>query len=121
MIVLWLSFIVIGCGGVIVILKITSTTDPKGVPEMTNAQIIDMAKAANGINEDAHTFAHWKTLGYCVRKGEHAAFSCMIWKTATRKRNGREVVTVDDEDKPVMFMKRAHFFTRSQVDAMAVA
>lgn len=118
---LCISFIIIGCGGVIVILKITSTTDPKGVQEMTNAQIIDLAKNANGITEDAHTFAHWKTLGYCVRKGEHAAFSCNIWKTATRKRNGVEVVAVDDEDKPVMFMKRAHFFTRSQVDAMAVA
>lgn len=118
MVVLCIFLIVIGCGGVIVILKITSTTDPKGVPEMTNAQIIDRAKADNGIMDDAHTFAHWKTLGYCVRKGEHAAFSCMIWKCAPRKAKALE-----DEDgaELAMFMKRAHFFTRSQVEALAVA
>lgn len=88
---------------------------------MTNAQLIDLAKQANGINEDAHTFAHWRALGYSVRKGEHAAFSCMIWKAAARKRDGEEIITVDDEGKPVMFKKRAHFFTRSQVEALAIA
>lgn len=108
-----------GCGGYN---EIVSKQPPtKGVPEMTNAQIIEMAKQAHGITEDAHTFAHWRKLGFSVRKGEHAAFSAIIWKTATRKRKGAEVTIVDEESKPVMFMKKAYFFTASQVEALAVA
>lgn len=88
---------------------------------MTNAEIIAIAKQANGITEDAHTFAHWKQLGYCVRKGEHAAFSAVIWKAASRKRKGAEIILTDEENKPVMFRKKAYFFTASQVDALATA
>lgn len=88
---------------------------------MTNVEIIEMAKQANGITEAAHTFAHWKQLGYCVRKGEHAAFSAIIWKTATRRRKGATVTIVDEDSKPVMFRKKAYFFTASQVDALATA
>lgn len=84
-------------------------------PEMTNAEIIRINKALNGITEDAHTYAYWKTLGYKVRKGEHAAFKCTIWKARNKK------TTVDGEEKETvnMFMKTAHFFTRSQVDKIA--
>ena len=88
---------------------------------MTNAEIIANAKLMNGITEDAHTFAHWKQLGYCVRKGEHAAFSAVIWKYA----KGKRAQQVEDETGEVqpgsMFMKKAHFFTASQVDRLAVA
>lgn len=52
---------------------------------MTNAEIIKTAKMLNGITEDAHTFAYWKSIGYKVRKGEHAAFSCTIWKAKVKK------------------------------------
>lgn len=80
---------------------------------MTNAEIIANAKLANGITEEAHTFAHWKKLGYFVRKGEKAAFSTRIWKYAGKKveKDGEE-----DEQNMKMFMKKAHFFTRSQVE-----
>lgn len=79
---------------------------------MTNAEIIRINKALNGITEDAHTYAHWKSLGYKVRKGEHAAFKCTIWKA------NKKAVEVDGEEKEAvnMFMKTAHFFTRSQVE-----
>lgn len=82
---------------------------------MTNAEIIKTAMALNGIMEEAHTFAYWKKAGYKVRKGEHAAFSAKIWKANPRK------VIVDGEEKDdlAMFMKTAHFFTRSQVDKIA--
>lgn len=86
---------------------------------MTNAEIIANAKLFNGITEDAHTFAHWKQLGYVVRKGEHAAFSATIWKYAKGKK-----ASADDENEATpgrMFMKKAYFFTASQVDAMATA
>ncbi len=87
---------------------------------MTNLEIIEAAKLMNGITEEAHTFAHWKHLGYCVRKGEHAAFSATIWKYASKRR----AKTESDEEQPTegrMFMKKAHFFTASQVEALALA
>ena len=27
-----------------------------------------------------HTFAEWKRMGYSVKKGQHAALTCQIWK-----------------------------------------
>lgn len=82
---------------------------------MTNAEIIANTMKLLGITEEAHTFARWKQMGYIVRKGEHAAFKATIWKAKERK------VKVEDEEKTdlSMFMKTAHFFTRSQVEAMA--
>lgn len=94
---------------------------PKGATTMTNAEIIANAKLMNGITEDAHTFAHWRTLGFSVRKGEHAAFSATIWKYA----KGKRAQQVEDESGEVqpgkMFMKKAHFFTASQVERLALA
>lgn len=88
---------------------------------MTNTEIITAAKLLNGITEEAHTFAHWKHLGFSVRKGEHAAFSATIWKYA----KGKRAQQVEDETGEVqpgkMFMKKAYFFTASQVDALATA
>lgn len=83
---------------------------------MTNEAIIEMAKALNGIEEEAHTYNRWKAMGYQVRKGEHAAFKATIWKHGKKK-----VATEDGEEKEQgrMFMKTASFFTASQVDATA--
>jgi len=82
---------------------------------MTNEQIIRTARALNGITEDAHTFAHWKALGYQVRKGEHAAFKTAIWKYSKRKGDpANEEESTNEAGR--MFLKTAHFFTRSQVD-----
>lgn len=88
---------------------------------MTNAQIIDNAKRANGITEEAHTFAHWKHLGYCVRKGERAAFSAVIWKCASKRRKGGKANAEAEPEEASMFLKRAYFFTASQVDSLAIA
>lgn len=87
---------------------------------MTNEQIIRMASALNGVTEDAHTYAHWHELGYQVRKGEHATFKAAIWKYARGK--GAEADANEDGEKAApgrMFLKTAHFFTRSQVDPIA--
>jgi hypothetical protein len=82
---------------------------------MTNTEIIATAMMLNGIDEESHTFARWKKMGYKVRKGEHAAFRATIWKASERK------VEVDGEEQDAlsMFMKNACFFTRSQVEQMA--
>ena len=77
---------------------------------MTNVEIIAAAKLANGITEEANTYAYWKKAGYQVRKGEKAAFKCRIWKYSTKKRKDEE------EEGGVMFMKTASFFTVSQCD-----
>lgn len=87
---------------------------------MTNEQIIRAARILNGITEDVHTYAHWHELGYQVRKGEHAAFKTAIWKYARGK--GAEAAANEDGENAApgrMFLKTAHFFTRSQVDPIA--
>lgn len=87
---------------------------------MTNAQIIRTARIMHGITEDAHTYAHWRSLGYQVRKGEHAAFQTAIWKYTSGKPAPED--SADGETRPGrMFLKTASFFTRSQVDPIAAA
>ena len=56
-----------------------------------------------------------------LRKGEHAAFSAVIWKCAKSKR-AKAIEEETGEKQPAsMFMKKAYFFTASQVDALATA
>ena len=83
---------------------------------MTNEEIIAKAKLLNGIDEEAHTFARWKQLGFGVKKGEHAAFKATIWKHRAKKVENDDGELVDASR---MFMKTASFFTASQVDAVA--
>lgn len=82
---------------------------------MTNAEIIANAKKLNGVEEESHTFAKWKSMGYIVRKGEKATFKAQIWKARERK------VEVDGKEETdlAMFMKVASFFTASQVEKIA--
>ena len=84
---------------------------------MTNRELITAAMILNGITEESHTYAHWKALGYQVRKGEHAAFQTMIWKAAPRKK--ADDANEEEGAGVSMFMKRASFFTRSQVDPIS--
>ena len=67
--------------------------------------------------EEIHTYQHWKSMGYQVRKGEKAIAELMIWKYAQRKQNAEE----NDEAEAGnsggrCFMKRAYFFSAGQVD-----
>ena len=92
---------------------------------MTNEEIIFNGVCAHlGINKEDglallqsgqfpvfHTYEIWKTLGYQVRKGEHAELTLTIWKQGKAKEdeNGKPIA-------PKMFLKTAHFFGRGQVD-----
>lgn len=38
---------------------------------MTNSETIKNAKMLHGIEEELHTFAKWKELGYIPQKGQH--------------------------------------------------
>lgn len=63
--------------------------------------------------EEIHTFAAWKSMGYKVKKGEHAIASFPIWKYTNKtveNENGEE------EKKENMFLKVSAFFRRSQVE-----
>lgn len=59
-----------------------------------------------------HTFAAWKQMGFRVKKGEHAIAKFPIWKHTERE-------SEDGEKDEKMFMKMAHFFKESQVEAIA--
>lgn len=60
--------------------------------------------------EEIHTYNIWKEMGYQVRKGEHAITRITIWKHTAK------VNEETGEEKERMFMKTAHFFSRSQVE-----
>lgn len=89
---------------------------------MTNAEIIyanQMELVNNGVigeEEDIHTYQMWKSLGYQVKKGEHAVTKFPVWKPS----KGKVAKDEDGENvmvkKPYMFMKTAAFFSTSQVE-----
>jgi hypothetical protein len=103
---------------------------------MTNEQIIANSAVAAGIftQEEAeayfshgmrlpiHTFAEWKSCGYMVKKGEHAALTVSIWKPKTRKRKKDEKnVEADKEENSGFFLTTAYLFTKNQVEAIKTA
>lgn len=61
--------------------------------------------------EEIHTYSRWASLGYQVKKGEKAVSQFMIWKYVKKKKK-----ETDEENEARMFMKRASFFKRSQVE-----
>ena len=84
--------------------------------KMTNIEIVAfqwaqlVAAGTISADEEIHTFQKWKSLGYTVKRGEKAIASFTIWKhtTKTDKESG--------EESAAMFMKKAHFFSTSQVE-----
>ena len=102
---------------------------------MTNEQIIANSAVAAGIftQEEAeayfshgmrlpiHTFAEWKSCGYMVKKGEHAALTVSIWKPKTRKRKDGKTVEADKEEDGGFFLTTAYLFTKQQVEAIKPA
>ncbi len=65
--------------------------------------------------EPIHTFAMWKSLGYKVKKGEHAVTRLDIWKH-TGRRNDDETDPDEAERGGYCFRKTACFFSASQVE-----
>lgn len=79
---------------------------------MDNTIILAMAGKI-GANDEIHTFAHWKSLGYSVRKGEKAVAKFPIWKMGTKKNDDGE-----EENTGRMFLKNSAFFSTSQVEPL---
>ena len=87
---------------------------------ITNKEIISLEMATRGIEEDVHTFAMWKSLGYQVKRGEKALFQTMLWKMKKGKKqdNNNEEQQDDKEVKKYnnFFMAKSSLFGRSQVE-----
>lgn len=63
--------------------------------------------------EPLHTFAHWKALGFIVKKGEKAVTKTKLWKYKTNK--DKET----GEEESHMYMFTSALFSESQVEALA--
>lgn len=100
---------------------------------MTNSQIIYSEAISAGIytqeQADAilasghalpiHTFAEWKRMGYSVKKGEHAAITCQLWKFTTKPTKAAqaaaEAAGKEADEDPHYYLAKAHLFTGAQV------
>ena len=65
--------------------------------------------------ETIHTFQAWKAKGFCVKKGEKAVAQFYIWKCVSKEVENSDGMT---EEQKRMFMKKASFFSASQVQEM---
>ena len=87
---------------------------------MTNSEIIlgnmAMLIADGVITEDnvIHTYAHWKSLGFQVKKGEHAIAKFPIWKYTKKK--DKDMSEEEAQQKGYCFMKNSAWFTDAQVE-----
>ena len=68
------------------------------------------------IPEPIHTFAMWKSMGYKVKKGEHAIAKFPIWKMGKAKKKADGEEEQKGKQKQRMFLKTSHFFKASQVE-----
>ena len=71
--------------------------------------------------ETFHTFAEWKRMGYSVKKGQHAALVCNLWKyTEKPGKAAREAAAAAGEEAlevdPHFYMTKAHLFHALQVE-----
>ena len=92
--------------------KITVAEDSDDTPE----DIFNAMLAA----ETFHTFAEWKRMGYSVKKGEHAALVCNLWKYTDKPgKAAREAAAAAGQDAPEsdphFYMAKAHLFSALQV------
>ena len=67
---------------------------------------------------EIHTYAHWKALGYQVKRGEKAVASFTIWKSGKGKSEPNPEAPEENLEKTHMFMKLSSFFTPDQVEAI---
>lgn len=93
-----------------------------GIYTKAEAQAIVAAKGCLPI----HTFAEWKKAGYSVKRGEHAAIVCDLWKYTERPGKATKAARAEaakagqngpdaDAPDPHYYMAKAHLFTLDQV------
>ena len=98
---------------------------------MTNLEIIAAEAIANKIytKEEVesimsqgyvlpiHTFAIWKSMGYIVKKGEHAKIITKLWKMTNKKEVDED--TDEIKDKHHMYLVKSYLFTKDQVEKIS--
>lgn len=84
-----------------------------GTGQFITIENADGTKKQLEVPEVIHTFAHWKELGYSVKKGEHAVAKFPVWKFKSGKKieDDTEIIGKDK-----MFLKMSAFFTERQVE-----
>ena len=91
----------------------------KGIIQYTGRHIVCVDANGNKRTvketEPIHTYSVWKELGFQVQKGQKAVAQITIWKYKAGKHNEE----TDTDETSRMFLKRASFFTRKQVEAIA--
>lgn len=68
-----------------------------------------------------HTFAEWKRMGYSVKKGQHAALVCNLWKYTDKPGKAvKEAAAAAGQDAPEtdphFYMAKSHLFNALQVE-----
>ena len=68
-----------------------------------------------------HTFAEWKRMGYSVKKGQHAALVCNLWKYTDKPgKAAKEAAAAAGQDAPEtdphFYMAKSHLFNALQVE-----
>lgn len=61
-----------------------------------------------------HTYAHWKSLGYQVKKGEKAIAKFAIWKYTSKKK--KDETEEEAQVNGHCFMKMSSWFSEVQVE-----
>lgn len=61
-----------------------------------------------------HTYAHWQSLGFQVKKGEKAVAKFPIWKYTSKKK--KEETEEEAQVAGHCFMKMSAWFTDQQVE-----
>ena len=87
---------------------------------MTNVEIIMgntamlIADGVLGEEDVIHTYAHWKSLGFQVKRGEHAIAKFPIWKYTKGKK--KEMSEEEAQARGYCFMKNSAWFSNKQVE-----
>ncbi len=87
---------------------------------MTNVAIImgqmELLIADGVITADnvIHTYGHWKSLGYTVKKGEKAIAKFPIWKYTKDKK--KDMTEEEAQANGYCFMKNSAWFSDKQVE-----
>ena len=68
-----------------------------------------------------HTYATWKSLGYQVKKGEHAIITTKLWKKKRNDGTDRDPDSYfeDSDNETTMYLVKSFLFSRDQVEAIS--
>lgn len=84
---------------------------------MTNEEIISKYKYAHNIPAETclFTFARWKEMGYCVKKGERSRHKVLLWQQSKKMVQGKDG---NISRSTACFLKTAYLFEDGQVERM---